>query len=81
MQEEDHWEEAYQMNKQAVEELKKNGYALFTTCTNPSTFGTYDAAAFHQLFVKMQTIQQNHVIKKQFGNIVPEVFSYGMSVI
>lgn len=46
---EDHWEEAYQMNKQAVEELKKNGYALFTTCTNPSTFGTYDAAAFHQL--------------------------------
>ena len=33
---EDHWEEAYQMNKQAVEELKKNGYALFTTCTNPS---------------------------------------------
>lgn len=45
----DYWEEAYQMNKQAVEELKKNGYELFTTCTNPSTFGTYNAAAFHQL--------------------------------
>ncbi|RHJ85493.1 RagB/SusD family nutrient uptake outer membrane protein [Parabacteroides sp. AM08-6] len=45
----DYWEEAYQMNKKAVEELKKNGYELFTTCTNPSTFGTYDAAAFHQL--------------------------------
>ena len=36
---------------------------------------------FISWFVKMQTIQQNHVIKKQFGNIVPEVFSYGMSVI
>lgn len=46
---EDHWEEAYQVNKQAVDELKKNGYELFTKCTNPSTFGTYDAAAFHQL--------------------------------
>ena len=46
---EDHWEEAYQMNKQAVEELKENGYDLFSTCTNPSTFGTYGAAAFHQL--------------------------------
>lgn len=46
---EDYWEEAYQVNKMAVEELKKNGYELFTTCTNPSTFGTYDAAAFHQL--------------------------------
>lgn len=25
---EDHWEEAYQVNKQAVDELKKNGYEL-----------------------------------------------------
>ncbi|MFQ6929436.1 MAG: hypothetical protein ACLRS8_19230 [Parabacteroides merdae] len=41
---EDHWEEAYQVNKQAVDELKKNGYELFNKCTNPSTFGTYDAA-------------------------------------
>ena len=45
----DHWEEAYQVNKKAVEELKKNGYELFSTCTNPSVFGTYDGAAFHQL--------------------------------
>lgn len=45
----DYWEEAYQSNKKAVEELKKNGYELFRTCTNPSTFGTYDGAAFHQL--------------------------------
>lgn len=44
-----HWEEAYQENKKAVEELKKNGYELFTTCTNKNTFGTHPAAALHQL--------------------------------
>lgn len=44
-----HWPEAYEANKKAVEELKKNGYELFSKCTNPSTFGSYDASAFHQL--------------------------------
>ncbi|MDR1523918.1 MAG: RagB/SusD family nutrient uptake outer membrane protein [Tannerella sp.] len=45
----DHWEEAYQTCKQAVSELKANGYELFGTCTNPTLFGDYGAAAFHQL--------------------------------
>jgi hypothetical protein len=45
----DHWEEAYQTSKQAVSELKANGYELFKTCTNPTLFGDYGAAAFHQL--------------------------------
>jgi hypothetical protein len=43
------WEEAYQTGKEAVQALKANGYELFTECTNPSVFGTGDAAAFHQL--------------------------------
>jgi hypothetical protein len=45
----DHWEEAYQSSKKAVEELKRNGYGLYTTCTQPSVFGTGKAAAFHEL--------------------------------
>jgi hypothetical protein len=44
-----HWEEAYQTSKQAVSELKANGYELFKTCTNPTLFGDYGAAALHQL--------------------------------
>lgn len=46
---ENYWEEAYQTAKTAVTELKNNGYELFTTCTNPSLFGTGKAAALHQL--------------------------------
>jgi hypothetical protein len=45
----EYWEEAYQAAKTAVQELKANGYELFTACTNPSTFGTGKAAALHQL--------------------------------
>ncbi len=45
----EYWEEAYQVAKTAVKELKANGYELFTTCTNPSVFGTGKAAALHQL--------------------------------
>jgi hypothetical protein len=43
------WEDAYQAGKVAVQQLKNNGYELFTTCTAPTIFGTGDAAAFHQL--------------------------------
>ncbi|MDR1156430.1 MAG: RagB/SusD family nutrient uptake outer membrane protein [Bacteroidales bacterium] len=45
----EYWEEAYQTAKTAVQELKANGYELFTACTNPSVFGTGKAAALHQL--------------------------------
>ncbi|MDR1524438.1 MAG: RagB/SusD family nutrient uptake outer membrane protein [Tannerella sp.] len=44
-----YWEEAYQVCKTAVDELKSNGYELFATCTNPEVYGTYPGAAFHQL--------------------------------
>jgi hypothetical protein len=43
------WEDAYQAGKEAVQQLKNNGYELFTACTNTNIFGTGDAAAFHQL--------------------------------
>jgi hypothetical protein len=44
-----YWEEAYQIAKESVEQLKSNGYELFTTCTQPNVFGTGPAAAFRQL--------------------------------
>lgn len=47
---EDHWEEAYEMNRDAVNALKSNGYELFKECTTPNTYGTGPAAAFRQLF-------------------------------
>ena len=45
----DYWEEAYQTSKTAVQELKANGYELFTACTNTGRYGTGPAAALHQL--------------------------------
>jgi hypothetical protein len=45
----DYWEEVYQTAKTAVQELKANGYELYTTCTQPNIFGTGKAAALHQL--------------------------------
>ena len=47
-----YWEEAYQIAKESVAELKSNGYELFTTCTQPNVFGTGPAAAFRQLVNK-----------------------------
>lgn len=44
-----YWEETYQTAKIAVQQLKANGYELFTQCTNTSVFGTGKAAALHQL--------------------------------
>ena len=44
-----YWEEVYQTAKTAVQELKANGYELFTTCTNTNVFGPGKAAALHQL--------------------------------
>ena len=46
---ENYWEEAYQQNRQAVNQLKENGYELFKVCTDPNTFGTGKAAALRQL--------------------------------
>ena len=46
-----HWEEAYQLSKTSVDELKANGYELFTATTQPSVFGTGPAAAYRELAV------------------------------
>jgi hypothetical protein len=48
-----HWEEAYNLSKQAVDALRQNGYELFTVCTQPSVFGTGGAAALHELMCKI----------------------------
>jgi hypothetical protein len=54
-----YWEEAYKVCQTAVNELESNGYELFTTCTEPSVFGTGDAAAFHQLICREMDYPQN----------------------
>ncbi len=46
---ENHWEEAYKISREAVSQLKSNGYQLFTECTQPNVFGTGPAAAYRQL--------------------------------
>jgi hypothetical protein len=46
-----HWEEAYQFTKTAVEQLRANGYKLYNKTSsnfNPTVFGNWDGAAFHQ---------------------------------
>lgn len=44
----DYWEEAYQMNKEALEQLRAHGYKLFTECTNTQVYGTGDANAYRE---------------------------------
>lgn len=46
---ENHWEEAYQVTKSSVEQLKANGYELFETTTQPDVYGNGPAAALRQL--------------------------------
>ncbi|MDR0567137.1 MAG: RagB/SusD family nutrient uptake outer membrane protein [Prevotellaceae bacterium] len=49
----DHWSEAYQFCKAAVDALSSNGYALFSACTQPDIFGNGGAAAFHEMMCKV----------------------------
>ena len=52
----DHWEEAYQFAKTAVEQLRANGYKLYDKSSsnfNPAVFGNGDGAAFHQYHCQM----------------------------
>lgn len=46
---ENHWEEAYTTAKDAVTQIKANGYELYTESTRPDLFGTSPAAALRQL--------------------------------
>lgn len=46
---ENHWEEAYTTAKEAVTQLKTNGYELFTKTTQPAVYGNGNGAAFRQL--------------------------------
>ncbi len=45
----DYWEWAYKINDEAVKELTKNGFELFTDCTNTSVYGTGAGNAFRQI--------------------------------
>lgn len=45
----DYWEWAYQINKDALAQLKANGYELLMATTNPTVFGNGDGAAFRQI--------------------------------
>lgn len=47
----DYWEWAYQTNLAAVKALEENGYGLFMTCTDTSTFGTKKENAYRQITV------------------------------
>lgn len=53
-----YWEEAYQVCRTAVNELKANGYQLHAVCTEPAIFGTGDEAAFYQLVCRSMDIPQ-----------------------
>lgn len=55
----DHWREAYEAAKEAVSQLKANGYQLFTECTVPTTYGNGDGAAYRQLMCTSATYQAN----------------------
>ena len=44
----DYWEEAYQMNKEAIKVLREHGFELFSVCTNTSKFGEGNGNAFRQ---------------------------------
>lgn len=44
-----YWEEAYTIAKDAVTNLKSNGFELFTKTTQPNLYGTGPAAALRQL--------------------------------
>ncbi len=47
---EDHWQEAYEICKEAYTKLSENGYELYSTCSLPELYSeSGDAAAYHQL--------------------------------
>ncbi len=46
----DYWEEAYQMSREAVDQLRANGYELFTKCSNTEVYGTGDANAYREFY-------------------------------
>ena len=54
-----YWEEAYQVARTAVSELKANGYELYTVCTEPAIYGTGDEAAYYQLVSREMDYPQN----------------------
>ena len=66
-----HWEEAYQIGKEAVNALKNNGYALFTECTRPDYYQVVynfenigDAAAFKQTYCESIVYEDNPLDKE-----------------
>ena len=46
----DYWEEAYQMNKRCLEELRAHGFDLWKVCTNTNVFGEGAGNAYRQFY-------------------------------
>lgn len=46
----DYWEEAYQVNKQALQVLRDHGFELYTTCSNTDVYGKGDANAYREYY-------------------------------
>lgn len=59
-----HWQEAYEANKSAVEQLKANGYELYTTCVNTARYGTGPEAAYHELATTAMAYSSDPVDKE-----------------
>lgn len=76
-----YWEEAYQICRTAVNELKANGYQLHTVCTEPAIFGTGDEAAFYQLVCRDMDYPQNRdketIWQKRRGDIIDYYYTRG----
>ena len=78
-QKKEHWRTAFEVNRQAVEALESNGYALKTAVSNPSVY-TGKAAAYKELFTSVSlttaddretiyqgTSQQNYIDHNYIG--------------
>ena len=46
----DYWEEAYQMNKQALKELRAHGFELWQVCNNTNVFGDGPGSAYREFY-------------------------------
>ena len=68
-----YWEEAFQVCRTAVNELKANGYQLNTVCTEPERFGKFgDAAAWYQYITNEMDFPQNRDKETIWQKRVPE---------
>ncbi|MCF0172291.1 MAG: RagB/SusD family nutrient uptake outer membrane protein [Bacteroidales bacterium] len=62
---ENHWEEAYEVTKAAVDSLTSHGYALFTKCTSTKIYGNGPASAWRQYNAASITLYSNNPTDKE----------------